>query len=238
MNSTNSINKVLFITLSNIGDCILTLPVLDYLRENIPQAKTTVMVGPLAKGIFENNPYINKLIIYDKYAPLRQKIKLFFILKKERFDLVVDLRNTLFGALLPVRFRTSPFLRIPSNIQHMKERNLYRLYRALKMPPVSDYIATNKSLFISPQDENYINRLLEKNNINPKDKIVVIAPIARGAARRWEKEKFVYLCAGLSRDYNVILVGTESDKSATQYICNHCAGKIFNFTGLTNLTQL
>src|SRR3989338_383465 len=181
MNSTNSINKVLFITLSNIGDCILTLPVLDYLRENIPQAKITVMVGPRAKGIFENNPYINKLIIYDKYAPLRQKIKLFFMLKKERFDLVVDLRNSLFGALLPARFRTSPFLYIPSRIRHMKERNLYRLYRALKMRLPAVYTTTNKSLFISAEDKGYINHLLEENNINSKDKVVIIDAVARGA---------------------------------------------------------
>ena len=30
------INKILFITLSNIGDVILTLPALDFLREKFP----------------------------------------------------------------------------------------------------------------------------------------------------------------------------------------------------------
>ena len=232
------VNKILFITLSNIGDCILTLPVLDVLRERFPQVKVTVMVGARAKEIFEANPYIHKLIIYDKYMPLRKKVKLFFILKKEHFDLVVDLRNTLYGALLPARFRTSPFLRIPSNIKHMKERNLYRLYRALKMHPSTVYTTTNKSLFISQQDKNYTNHLLEKNNINPRDKIVIIAAVARGAARRWGKENFVRLSEGLSRDYKVILVGTESDKPVTQYIRTNCLGEIFDFAGLTNLTQL
>lgn len=232
------VNKILFITLSNIGDCILTLPVLDTLRERSPKAKVTVMVGPRAKEIFEANPYIDKLIIYDKYMPLRQKVKLFFILKKEHFDLVVDLRNTLYGALLPVRFRTSPFLRIPSNIQHMKERNLYRLYRALKMRPSNAYTTTNKSLFISQQDKDYIKHLLEINNINSQDKIVIISAVARGAARRWGKENFVRISGGLSRDYKVILTGTESDKAVTQYIRNNCTGNIFDFAGLTNIKQL
>src|SRR3989338_8593917 len=194
------LNNILFITLSNIGDCIMTLPVLDALRERFPKAKVTVMVGPRAKEIFEANPYIHKLIIYDKYMPLRQKIKLFFIFKKEHFDLVVDLRNTLYGVLLTARFRTSPFLRIPSNIQHMKERNLYRLFRALKMRPSNAYTTTNKSLFISQQDKDYANHLLEKSNINSKDKIIIIAAVARGAARRWEKENFLRLSEGLSGD--------------------------------------
>lgn len=238
MNAKNTINKILFITLSNIGDVILTLPVLDSLRENFPQSKITVMVGPRAKEIFENNPYIYKLIIYDKYAPLLQKIELFFTLKKEHFDLVVDLRNTLYGALLPARFRTSPFLYIPSNIQHIKKRNLYRLYCALKMPSSSVYTITNKSLFISAQDKDYVNHLLEKNNINLKDKIVIIAAIARGANRRWEREKFAHLSEELSRDYKVILVGAESDRPVVQYIRNHCTGEVFNFAGLINLIQL
>jgi len=239
MNSINSINKILFITLSNMGDVILTLPVLDALKLNFPEAKIWVMVGPRPKEIFENNPYIDKLIIYDKYAALREKMKLFFALKKEHFDIVIDLRNTLFGALLPSRFRTSPFLYIPSHIKHMKERNLYRLYKALKMQEkFIVYPIIKKSLFIVKQDKDYVNRLLEKNNIHPNDKIVIIAPVARGANRRWEKEKFVCVSRSLNQDYKVILVGQDSDKAITQYISNNCQGEIFDFAGLTNLKGL
>ena len=126
------INKILFFTLSNFGDVILTLPVLDVLRAKYPQASITVMVGPHASEIFRDNPHIHNLIIYNKYAKFREKIQLFFQLKKECFDLVVDLRNTLFGALLPAGFRTSPFMHIPSYIRHMRERNLYRLSNALR----------------------------------------------------------------------------------------------------------
>jgi heptosyltransferase-2 len=233
------INKILFITLSNMGDVILTLPVLDALRGNFPQSKITVMVGPRPKEIFQNNPYIDKLIIYDKYAALREKMKLFFTLKKERFDIVIDLRNTLFGALLPSRFRTSPFLYIPSHIKHMKERNLYRLYKALKMQEkFRVYPIIKKSLFIVEQDKNYVEHLLEKNNIHPNDKIVIVAPVARGANRRWEKEKFACVSRSLSQDYKVILVGQDSDKAITQYISNNCQGEIFDFAGLTNFKAL
>jgi ADP-heptose:LPS heptosyltransferase len=117
-NPTSPINKVLFITLSNIGDCILTLPVLDLLRENFPQAEITVMVGPRPKEIFAGNPYIHRLVVYDKYAGLKEKIRLFRELKQEKFDLVIDLRNSLFGALLPAKNKTSPFLVIPRQIRH------------------------------------------------------------------------------------------------------------------------
>jgi len=232
------VNKIIFITLSNIGDCILTLPALDYLRAYFPTAKVTVMVGPRAKEIFENNPYIDRLIVYDKYSRLREKVKLFYKLKREKFDVIIDFRNTLYSVLLPARYKTSPFLYVPSRIQHMKLRNLYRLHRALKVPDSLNHTVMEKSLFISPGDKDYANRLLKENNIRPDDRIIIVAAVARGAARRWSKEKFVGLCEELSKDYKVVMVGTESDKPVIRYIRDKCSGKILDFSGLTNLRQL
>lgn len=235
---TNMVNKILFITLSNIGDVILTLPLLDVLRERFPLAKITVMAGPRSKEIFESNSCIDRLIVYDKYSRLREKIKLFYSLKKERFDVVIDLRNTLYGVLLPARYKTSPFLYIPSGIRHMLMRNLYRLQKALEMPDFPTYAISNKSLCIRAQDEDYVDALLKQNNISPQDKIIIVAAIARGANRRWGKEKFSQVSEELSKGYKVIMVGTESDKPVIQYILNNCAGKIFDFSGLTDLRQL
>lgn len=107
------IKKILFITLSNIGDAILTLPVLDALREMFPGAQVTCMVGPRAKEIFENNPAVARLIIFDKHAELRHKARLFSELNKEHFDLIIDLRNTFCRAFLPARYKTSLFYRWP-----------------------------------------------------------------------------------------------------------------------------
>ncbi|MFA7293892.1 MAG: glycosyltransferase family 9 protein, partial [Candidatus Omnitrophota bacterium] len=93
--------KILFITLSNIGDCILSLPVLDALHNEYPDALISCLVPERPKEIFSNNPAVDKVIIFDKHARLVGKIKLFFSLSRERFDIVVDLRNSFFGAFLP-----------------------------------------------------------------------------------------------------------------------------------------
>ncbi len=231
------IKKILFITLSNFGDVVLSLPALDALRQEYPDAKITVAVGPRAAEIFKNTPYIHNLIIYNKYAPLGEKIKLFFQLRKERFDVVIDLRNTLYGALLPARFKTSPFLRMPAGIRHMKEQNLYRLKRALRHKGPWRSVK-EKLIYISQEDINYINTLLQKNGITDNDKIIIVSPAAGGRTRRWDKEKFVQLCRRLSGKYTVILIGRKDDKPLTGYIHANCAGRIFDFAGLTNLFGL
>jgi len=233
----SAISKILFITLSNLGDVILTLPVLDFLRVNFPKSKITVMVGPRPKEIFENNPNIERLIIYDKYARLSQKIKLFNQLKKEKFDLVIDLRNTLYGALLPSRYRTSTLLIVPKQIRHMQERNLYRLARALKLKYPLPKI-NKKSFYFTNEDKDFMEGLLKKNGITDFDKIILVSPGTGGNTRRWEEGKFVKLCQQLSEDCKVVLVGTKAYQAITQHIHKNCLNKIYDFTGLTNLRQL
>jgi lipopolysaccharide heptosyltransferase II len=231
------VKKILFITLSNMGDVILTLPVLDSLRGSFPQSKITVMVGPRPKEVFEGSPNIDRLIIYDKYVKFREKVKLFRQLSKEKFDIVVDLRNTLYGALLPSRYRTSPFLLLPRELRHMKERNLYRLNRALKKKGFQGPAAV-RVFYIHPRERVYIDSLLQKNGISAEERIVLVSPGTGGNTRRWEVDKFVQLCRKLSKDYRVILIGSKVHQPMTQQIRQNCAHKIIDFTGLTNLGQL
>ena len=50
---SSRINKILVISLSNIGDVILTLPVMDILLGDFPRAKFSVVVGPKAETLFK-----------------------------------------------------------------------------------------------------------------------------------------------------------------------------------------
>lgn len=231
------VKKILFITLSNMGDVILTLPVLDALRANFPKSKITVMVGPRPKEIFEESPLIDRLIIYDQDSRLREKVKLFNELKKEKYDVVIDLRNTLYGALLPARFRTSPFLIVPKSLTHMKDRNLYRLQKALGNTSLSS-TAKEKSFYFTPEDKKYVEGLLKDNGISAGDKIITVSCSAGGSTRRWEPEKFAKLCSRLSCGYKVILIGAKAHQQVSRYICENCPNKIYDFTGLTSLRQL
>jgi len=234
------IKKILFITLSNIGDVILTLPVLDYLRANFPAAKITVMVGPRPKGVFQDSPYIDKLIVYDKHSRLTDKIKLFNELKKERFDLVVDLRNTIFGAFLPAKYRTSPFVSIPKSIKHLKDRHLYKLKAQSSKLKVKEPSVARDSLYIKREDERYIEDVLRKNNIDEHDELVVISSGARSHTKRWDKDKFLYLSSEIIRDFKVkvILVGEKDDIATNRYISGHLGHSILDLSAKTTLTQL
>jgi heptosyltransferase-2 len=230
------INKILFITLSNIGDCILTLPVLDTLRANFTQAKITVMVGPRPKEIFENNPNISRLIVYDKYTKLREKIRLFGELKKEKFDLVVDLRNSLFGAFLPAKYRTAPFLRAPHSLRHMKYRHLFKIQN-LKFKIQN---LQKQSLYLRPEDEKYIKAILKENSIVDEDKIIVVAPGARSHIKRWSAERFADLIDRLIAKcgVKVVLVGDKEDASICGVIRQQVKNPVLDLCAKTSIREL
>ena len=232
------IKKILFITLSNIGDVILTLPLLDRLRDNFPQAQITVMVGPRPKEIFENNPCISELIIYDKHSSLKSKIQLFHKLNNQHFDVVVDLRNSFYGSFLSCKYRTSPFLSIPKSIRHMKDRHLYKA-KGLKLK-AKNFTPNIKSLNITKQDEEYINRILVNNQIKQDNRFVVIAPGARSHIKRWPKERFVKLARLIIDElgFNVVLVGDSQDLPRAEFIRKNVKSRLTNFSAQTNISQL
>jgi len=230
--------KILFITLSNIGDCILTLPVLDFLRQKYPQAAITCLVPERPEEIFINNSAVAKVVTFDKHAKLRGKIKLFFVLAQENFDLVVDLRNSFFGAFLPVKKRTllwNPLQRIPAKIKHMKQRHLF-------WARMLDYSQRNKryqSLNVAAKDVEYIRTILNEHNLINCAKLIVIAPGSRSRLKCWDKQNFSRLCDQLAKEGNqIVLVGDACDQSICDYLQRASGARIINLCAKTNLSQL
>ncbi len=229
------VSKILFVTLSNIGDCILTLPVLDCLRKDFPEAEITVIVGPRPAMIFQESRNANKVFIYDKRSGLGAKINLLKSLRKNKFDLVVDLRNSIFSWLVPARRKNPNSLRLPSSLKHMRERHLFKL-SGLGLKRECAKVEA-KSLSVRLQDEEYISQILKKAGIIDKDRIMVISPGARSLIKRWPKEKFTDLVNSLPAGFKIILIGDQDDAPINQYISRNALVSVLDLTGRTSLLQ-
>ncbi len=232
------INKILFITLSNIGDVILTLPALDQTISDFPKARVSVVSTERSKELFENNPAIDKVFVYDKRAGFREKKVFFRKLKNEKFDLVIDLRNSLLQLLLPARFKTSPLTRVPAGIEHMKDRHLYRAYSW--QLTAHRRACGRHSLVIGRQEKEYIARLLRENGFRQEEKIIVIAPGARSHTKRWPREKFRELAESLAKDIpgKIVLAGDKADMLVSGYLKQGAGAALADLSGKTTLIQL
>lgn len=94
----SQVKRILVVRLDEIGDVVVTTPLLRELRRNIPRAWITLVVKPAIYNLVELCPYVNEVLTYDWQVPgnfknlirharaLRLAI---FHLWKRRFDLAI-----------------------------------------------------------------------------------------------------------------------------------------------------
>ena len=100
-----SINKILFIGLSSVGDVVMTTPVLTSLQNEYPEALFDIVVDKRGIELYKNFPKLNKLYIKDKDKPLRGAPDLLLRLWKNRYDIIVDVRSDGLAYLLRAKKR-------------------------------------------------------------------------------------------------------------------------------------
>ncbi|RJQ49483.1 MAG: glycosyltransferase family 9 protein [Gammaproteobacteria bacterium] len=84
---------ILFITLSNIGDAVLSTPVLERLHQCYPQAMVDIVADPRSGFLFEHCPYRGEIFLKVKPEGWRGVVALLHTLRRKRYDLIVDLRT-------------------------------------------------------------------------------------------------------------------------------------------------
>ncbi len=233
------IKKILVITLSNIGDVILTTPVIRVLKKNFPKSYFVIMCSAKAKDIFLSDPCVNKVIEYNKHIKLLNKLYLALELRKERFDIVVDLRHTLFPLFLGSKYKTSILGRFCKDSSTHKINfhlnKLKELKLNIDLTPELPYI------YIPQEVKENIDVLL--TDIKFKDaSYIVVSPGGRSQSKLWAKEKFLKLCEKIIGRFKckVLLVGDLKDKIITNWIAQNISSKdeVFDLSGNISLLQL
>src|SRR3989338_9314163 len=203
------VSKILFITLSNIGDVILTLPVLSALKDNFPDAKIDILVGPRTEQVFRKDPRVNKIFIYDKHASLRDKAGFIKRLRNERHDLAVDMRSSLFRFFIGARYRTPIIIcraqacLSPTKLKHR------RLAHLEKIRPLGIEYRKQKNIYIDEKDREKIKILLKDKGAGRDDIIIGIGHGAKSPLKQWKKQGFIEVINSILKQpgYKVVLIG-------------------------------
>jgi len=219
----NQIKKILVISLTNIGDIILTFPVIDILKRDFPAARLDVIIGAKGESLVKDNPHLGKVYVYRKNQPLLAMIKWMRELASEKYDLVVDLRNSAIPFLIFPKYRT-PLMFIRPKVGHMRQQHLARLATAhdFKLESTQKF-----SLRLSSVDV-------------PAGAYVVMAPGSRAENKRWSPEGFAQLGDYLAQRFgmNIVLVGDENDQLISETIFRMMKHKPLDMTGKLTLPQV
>lgn len=233
--SENSqIKKILIVSLTNIGDAVLTCPVIDALIMRFPLAEISIVVGPKAKGLFEGNPYIKKVHIFTKKETWFELLLWVKILRKERFDVVVDLRNTALAYFLGASFHTSVFTK-RSPLAHKKHQHFEQLKSVF--PDIS-LSSKRYAIFVNEplreRAENLFRSFMEQSK-----SYIVVAAGAADFRKRWTPSGFGQVCRALSEERKVpiFFVGDDNDRSYTDSIIAKLPKGAVNLCGKATLLE-
>lgn len=235
----NQIKKILIISLSNIGDIVLTFPVIDILKRDFPDASIDVVVGPKGESLIKGNPIFRKVYLYEKGRSPFAILKWIGELAAEHYDLTVDLRNTAIPFLIFAKYKTPLMLVRPKGL-HMRQQHLARLRTVHNYTQES---AQSFSLFISDADKKAVEQLLSFHDSQftfHRSRLIVIAPGSRAENKRWREDGFAKLADHLNEHHNLILifVGDENDVPVTARIKSLMKTQPLDLTGKLNLPQL
>lgn len=245
------IDKILVIQLWGIGETVLTLPAIEALRKNFPDADVNVLATSRNKDVYFNNKNINRIITI-KLNPL--SIIKFIIKNIKKYDLAVDMEEYLnisaimsfFAGRRIVGYSHGARAKLYdvkikyNDKQHAAQafldlvRYLGVVYNFEKLPKLN----------FSKSDKNFVDKFLKLNGVKNGDFVVCVAPGAAESAkaRMWPYERYVELCDEViaKHDAKIIFAGALNENELIGNIQKKMdnKGKTINAAGKVTLNQL
>ncbi len=204
------VRQALFVSFSNLGDAILSLPALDALIKRYPEASVDVVCGTGAASVFQGDARIRTVYV-DIKRPLARRLELFRTIHSVRYDCVVDLRNSLFRYL--GKRGSSGW---NGGFVHMRDRHLNAV-RSLGAN-VEPYRFTS-------------NRSMDPGALSGRT--AVIAPGSKSTTKEWMADRFARLADRLIREdgLDVIWIGDERERGRIDEIRAQMTEPSANFSG-------
>lgn len=235
--------KILIIQTAFLGDVILTLPVVQNLKQFMPEAEIDFMCIPQTEAVLKNSPLIRELIVYDKRG--KNKISGLFKtitnMRRNKYDIIIcphrSIRSALIthftGSKIKIGFDKNSLSNLLTcrvvykKEYHEIERNL-ELVRAI---PGVKFEENNKllkpELFPSDEDRKYVEQFFSAPHLthsrHSRHSFVSFAPCSKWFTKQLPENKSVEIIKILiEQEYNIVLIGGNDD---AEY-CNKLGMKI------------
>jgi len=230
--------KFLIVRFSSIGDIILTTPVIRALKTQVEDAEIHYLTKKKYQTLLNSNPYIGKVHTLDHNFSRLTKI-----LKREKYDYIIDLHRNIRSARLKLTLSVLSF--------SFKKLNLLKWllvnFKINKLPQihiVDRYLETvrwfsvkndNQGLdyFIPSEEEIDPRKLI---NCDPEDYIVLV--VGGGHyTKQIPGDHLVEIIEKLKS--KLVLLGGPEDESKSDYILSRISknSKVFNLVGKLSINQ-
>ncbi len=239
--------KILVIQTAFIGDAILTLPMLQKLREVYPESELDVISNPMASEIFSSSPVINNVIVLDKRGEhksifslvrfarkLKEKnyTKLYSPHRSFRTSLIVlfsGIKDTYGFDNSSLRHVYKNIIKYDFNVHEVK-RNLdlicFNLNNDWKILP---------DIITDSGQQKKVNDFLIQNSIN---NAIAIAPGSVWNTKKYPPEYFEKIIDYLvTKFYKIILIGSAKDEIICKSLSSRFEENVISVAGKFSIIE-
>ena len=223
--------KILVVSLTNLGDAILSYPAIHALWAAYPNAQFHLLVSSRNRELFEGNSQVSRIWVRQKRAPFYEQAALVAQLMGERFDLVVDFPNSMIPGFLWGAKRAPFFRKPPPPDEHRAQTHLNLVAALVGVPPLFKGVR----MPYGPPEEAAVKVWLEPNR-----RPVVMVPGARSHTKRWSASGFARVGDRLAREQNaqILLAGEPAERPIAGEVRACMKQPAVDLVGKTTLRQL
>lgn len=218
--------KILIIKFRNIGDVLLSTPLIENLKLLLPDSIIDVAINKESKDILKDNPNINKIHLYDRNLIKNQKpinkilseTKFIKNILSEKYDIVISLtegdRGSIIALLTKAKYRYG----------YLPKNRLLKLFK-----PFTKYKYTFERKHAVQRDLDFLNFLklsplekkvkiyFSKNDLKKIEKyrknFIIIHPVTKWQYKYWENDRFAKVVDFLiEKGERVIITGSKNPK--------------------------
>lgn len=250
-------HKTLVLRLSSIGDIILSSPLLRVLRKAVGNnARIDFVVRKEYAELVQFSHHLSIVHEYDIASGYKGLQELAKQLREERYDLVIDIHDSIRTKLLRVACRANDVVVMDKRkFERWLLVNLKRNAYDDNLTVAERYIETVEEYGIKNDDKGLeifipdstlfeISGKMAKLKLNQFEKVIGICPGSKHFTKRWQKEKFAEVAVRAAKEFNakILLFGGKEEREDCEFVRTEVARRVSdnavsNFAGEFSLLE-
>jgi ADP-heptose:LPS heptosyltransferase len=224
---------ILFITATRIGDAVLSSGLIQMLADQIPNARFTIVAGPLAAPLFAHVPGLDRVIVMEKGKGKGHWFKLWNQVRHKKWSLIVDLRGS--GTALFLRREKRAIWKKSLGEPVHKVIDAARVLKLEGAPPAPH-------LYITPEVQALADQMLAPKKGEIAGPLLAMGPASNWVGKVWPIERFAQTSAQLlgpdgplAGGRLLILGGPDDSRMVEELRMASARGRCIDLTGKVDL---
>lgn len=221
---------MLFISLSNVGDAVMTTPALEVLHAAYPEALIDIVADRRSAQLFEHCPYRGGIFFKEKRQGWRGLLRLIQDLRRIRYEIVVDLRTDGLAYLLRARRRLTKWSAAKPEGHHAVQQLM-----TVVAPLNPDGAVPDMRIWLDQPLRDFARRAVAEL---PGRRWLALGPGAKWSAKIWPAERFAELQRSVPDLFDAaIILGSPGDIDYARAVERELQVPTLNLAGQTTILE-